>query len=49
MKQVHFFLLSSTLQYLENPYDYLEIISDLKPQFIFIDKNPFFLLTTRIT
>jgi putative methyltransferase (TIGR04325 family) len=40
-KESSFFLLSSTLQYLENPYDYLENISDLKPKFIFIDKTPF--------
>ena len=36
-----FFLLSSTLQYLENPYDYIDRISDLNPHFIFIDKTPF--------
>ena len=40
-RESSFFLLSSTLQYLESPYDYMESISDLKPHYIFIDKTPF--------
>lgn len=36
-----FFLLSSTLQYLEKPNSILKKISELNPKYIFIDKTPF--------
>jgi putative methyltransferase (TIGR04325 family) len=42
-------LLSSVLQYLEKPYDFLEVILSKKPEYIIVDRTPFVNTGERIT
>ncbi len=47
--EIHVFLYSSVLQYLEKPYNILETILAKKPEYIIVDRTPFVESDDRIT